>query len=42
MPIELDEVVCEFCGNEQTEDVDDDVFICESCGEMFHREDPST
>lgn len=37
--MDLDWVVCEFCGNVQEEDCDEaDSFICDKCGEVFHYE----
>jgi hypothetical protein len=36
--MDLDWVVCPYCGNIQEEDCDDDSFVCNTCDEIFHYE----
>ncbi|KKK92793.1 hypothetical protein LCGC14_2699320, partial [marine sediment metagenome] len=38
--MDLDWVVCSFCGNVQEEDCDNDSFVCDECDEIFHYERP--
>lgn len=38
--MDIDLVICPYCGNEQFEDCDDDSFVCEECEEIFHYERP--
>ena len=33
--MELKDVECLYCGNEQADDIDNDSHICERCGEIF-------
>ncbi len=34
--MDLDWVICSYCGNGQEEDCDNDSFICDECDEIFH------